>query len=84
MTYKLIFTEKFTKKLDSITKKDRERILKKIDLLKENPFLGKRLVNSYFFKLRIGKYRVIYDVRGNLLEIFLLEVALRKKVYKNI
>lgn len=57
------------KTLDFLRKSDKltaERIVKKIDLVKENPelFLERlRQINSY--KLRIGDYRAIIDVDWN-------------------
>ncbi len=72
--------QKFFRKLDKF---DQERIVKKLRLLKQNPFLGKPLMGNFSGSrsLRIGKYRVIYQVRQNELIIFVLDVGQRKNVY---
>lgn len=81
--YRIIFEKQainFFKKLD---KSLQERIGKKIEKLKENPKIGIPLVGnlSGLWKLRIGDYRVTYQIRHNELVVLLLKIAHRKNVY---
>ncbi len=81
--YKLIFHKdalRFFNKLDKFTQ---EKIGKKIEKLIQNPFLGKSLMGNFSGSrsLRIGKYRVIYQVKQNELIIFVLDVGRRKNIY---
>ncbi len=41
-----------------------------------------RAVDSPYFRLGVGDYRVIMDIRDNELKIFVIEMAHRKKIYK--
>ena len=80
MTYELVFSEKFRKKVKKLDKKNQIMILKKIKTLKNYPSAGKPLKSSSgrLRSLRIGKYRVIYRING---KIFILVIGHRKDVY---
>ena len=79
-------TKEFEKSFRDLTKKDkqlRERIIKSIEKLKDNPHSGKPL--SYDLtglrSLRVGKYRVIYKIDEENKVIWLITVGHRKEVY---
>ena len=71
----------FLKKTDI---KSRKRLVSAIELIKEKPYEGKMLAGSLKNNLswRVGKYRIIYQIRENKLLIFIITIDLRKKVYK--
>ena len=86
MTFSVRFekqSEKFLKRLD---KKVQRRILKKLSLLKENPFpKGARKVFGFkdrVFRLRIGNYRALYVVDLKLKRIIISKIDKRERVYK--
>ncbi len=82
MKWTAIWTLKAQKELDKLPIKDIKRILKKIDDVEENPFSYlERMINSPFFKIRIGHYRVIVDVVNNKLILHLLKVKKRSRIY---
>jgi len=56
-------------------------IIKKIEELKEDPFSKdvKRLKGEPSFRLRIGDYRVIFDIMRD--SIVILKVGHRKNIY---
>lgn len=72
--------KKFLRKLDNF---EREKILIKIKQLEINPKLGKPLIGNMtgLWRLRIEKYRVIYEIKNNELFIFILQIGLRKNIY---
>jgi len=71
--------ENFLKKID---KKDAEMILKKIYLIRDNPFrFLKRLQGQKLWRLRITDYRVIVDVVISINKIIVLRIGHRKNVY---
>ena len=79
----IIWEEKtfhFLNKLDFLIS---SRIVKKVNMLKENPFSKdvKRLRNSDNFRLRVGDYRVIFDIQGN--KIRIIKIGHRKIFIKN-
>ncbi len=81
--YKVIFKNSAQKLFRKLDKFDQQRIVKKLKLLEQNPFLGKPLIGELVgaWTLRIGKYRVIYQIRHEKLIIFVLDVGHRKNVY---
>lgn len=66
---------------------DRLRIYMVIELLKENPFPPKvRKVKGTFnyYRVRMGDYRIIYQVLQDRLVIEVIRVGFRKDVYRNL
>ena len=86
MAYKVIFTKTA---LDSLKKIDRtiiNRIIDKIDWLSLNLDLIKPIKLkgnlSSLYKLRVGNYRVIYEIDLDKLEITIHFVGHRRDIYK--
>ncbi len=64
---------------------ERSRILKRIKALEVDPFFGKKFKgreNTY--SLRVGKFRIIYEIHADLDEIWILKIDLRSRVYDRI
>jgi mRNA interferase RelE/StbE len=70
------------KKLDHTIKK---RIFNKFQELEKNPQLGVPLTGNLtgLWKLRIGDYRAIYEIKNQELLIHILKLGHRKNVYTN-
>ena len=84
-TYKLIPSKTFLKDLKKISPESRSKIEKALLELKKDPFAArdlKKLVNVEFgrWRLRIGDYRLRYDVVGE--EIRLHIIRHRKDIYR--
>ncbi len=86
--YKLIFTAEFEKNFNRLKAKEtQKRILKKIMELKASPNLGRMLAgikNDLFgniYRLRVGKYRIIYAIKHETSEIYLITLGHRESVY---
>ena len=84
MKYKIELKPSVKKQLKKINHQDKERILAGIYLLDENPYPSnsKPLKSRNDRSMRVGKYRVIYDVYEDKLLILILKVGHRKDVYK--
>jgi mRNA interferase RelE/StbE len=82
--YTLIFDKKFKVELTKLGKTERDRILKKVFQLEKYPELGKHLIGIDLWSLRIGKYRVLYTIKENKLQVLVLTVSHRRKAYNNI
>jgi mRNA interferase RelE/StbE len=84
MNYKIELKPAAKKQLKKINSKNQEKILDKIYLLSENPYPqnSKSLKARDDRSMRVGNYRVIYDVYENKLVILVLKVGDRKDVYK--
>lgn len=64
----------------------RKRILLAIDALAENPFRHpqvKRLVGSSYYRLRVGDYRVIFDLETRRVTIVVIHVKARGAAYRS-
>lgn len=72
------------KELARIAKTDRTRIVASIDRLAENPFLGNVLKGHMrgLCRLRVGDYRVLYEVTDDALIVLVIRVAHRGEVYR--
>lgn len=82
MTYKVIFSQNAKGNLDLLDIKNRTRIIKKLDYIKEHPLdYVKHLVGIPLYSLRVGDYRVIMDIKTKEILIFVIKIGHRSKVY---
>jgi len=60
------------------------RIVTAIDRLAENPFLGNALKGELrgLRRLRVGDYRVVYELRDDMLVVLVVRVAHRREAYR--
>ena len=81
--YKIVFTKTANKKLNRLSASIQERIAAKIDELANNPrpHGSKKLTNKSGHRIRIGDYRVIYEIEDKVLVVLVIDVDHRKQVY---
>ena len=85
MTWQVIWSEKSVKQLEKIDTKNAQKIFDSVLDCAKDPFKAvTRLVNSSFYRLRVGNYRVILDLQQNKMILFVVETDHRGKIYKNI
>lgn len=84
MKYEVKLNSSVKKQLKSLDKQQVERILVRIYLLSDNPYPNgmEKLTGQKAFRIRIGVYRVIYEVRNKQLLVQVIRVGHRKDVYK--
>lgn len=87
MKYSVKFTKRAEKDLSALSKDTRIKIIEALELLAINPFSelinSKKLrTNQNLFRIRIGSYRVIYEVHGTTLVIIVVRIGHRKDVYR--
>ena len=84
MRYEVKLKTSAIKQLKKLDKKQAERILIKIYLLGDNPYPNgaEQLTGQKAFRIRVGDYRIIYEVRNKQLLIQVIRVGHRKDVYK--
>lgn len=82
--YLLQIKQSALKEIQQLPKPDRQRIIAAIDQLAENPHVGKLLKGDYsgLRRIRMGDYRVIYEINEGKVLILVLRVAHRKQVYR--
>jgi len=75
------------KALKKIPKADQKRIADKIDSLAEdlpNPDTTKMKGNNPFHRIRVGEYRIIYEIQEDVLLILVVKIGHRKDIYRNL
>lgn len=84
--YKIVFTEQARRalkrlKLSGLQKK---LMMKAIDSLATNPYHGFALRRELkgFYKLRVGDYRIIYDVKRETVTVIIIADGHRKNIYE--
>ncbi|GBL42140.1 hypothetical protein EMGBD3_15080 [Nitrosarchaeum sp.] len=83
MPWQVVWSEKSVKQLEKIDKKDAQKIYDSVLECVEEPFrVVIRLANSPFYRMRVGKYRVILDLQQNKMIIFVIESDHRGQIYK--
>jgi mRNA interferase RelE/StbE len=87
LAYTITFTEVALKNLQGYPQKDRSLIIKNIEQLAVDPFNKsnvKQLVDfdAAAFRLRVGKYRVLFDREDGLKIIDVIDIRQRKQAYK--
>ncbi len=87
MKYKIEVKRSAAKALKKIPKSDRKRIVEKIDSFsKQLPSPDKTKIkgNNPFHKVRVGDYRIVYEIQDDVLVILIVKVGHRKDIYRNI
>jgi len=82
--YKVFFKKSVWKDFESIQKKELKIILEKIESLSENPRPqgSIKLSGQERYRLRQGRYRILYSIQDEKLTVWVVKVAHRKKVYR--
>lgn len=83
MTYRLFIEKSVQKKLDKITNPYQDKIINAIQDLSEHqrPSGVKKLSGRDAWRIRIGDYRVIYEIDDNRQIILIVNIDHRKDVY---
>ena len=86
-SYRLRIKKSAIKDLEAIpTKADRRRIVKRIESLAENPRPNgvQKLSGKERYRIRQGRYRILYSIRDRELIVYIVRVDDRKSVYRNL
>ena len=73
------------KTLKKLPQQASARVFQKIELLTKNPRpAGVKRLSGYagYYRLRVGDYRVIYEIHDGRLTILIVEVGHRKDIYR--
>ena len=87
MSYRIEFKRSAAKALKKIPKANRKRIVEKIDSLAEsppNPDTTKMKGNNPFHKIRVGDYRIVYEIQEDVLVMLIFKIGHRKDIYRNL
>jgi mRNA interferase RelE/StbE len=87
LSYRIEVKRSAAKTLKKIPKANRKRIVDKIDSLAEslpNPDTTKMKGNNPFHKVRVGDYRIVYEIQEDVLVILVVKIGHRKDIYRNL
>jgi len=80
--YDIVYSEKAVEKLEKMESEIRERIVKKLDEIKQFPeHYLKPLPNIDGYSLRVGDYRVLIKLKKEEEEIFVGTLGHRRNIY---
>ena len=84
MSFSIRIKESAAKELRRVAKPDRARIVAAIDRLAETPHLGTSLKGDLrgLRRIRVGDYRILYEVRDKELVVLVVRVAHRQDAYR--
>ena len=75
--FKVIFAKSVKKDFKKIPKLEVSKILNEIAKL------AKKLKEEKLFRIRVGNYRVIYEIKDKLMLTFVVKLGCRKEIYCN-
>jgi mRNA interferase RelE/StbE len=80
--YKLYFKASVEKDLTTIPKKDLKKILRRIEELADNPRPSgcEKLTGQERYRLRQGRYRIVYSIQDDELTVWVVNVGHRKDI----
>ena len=87
MRYSIELSKEAADDIDALYRSDKklfQRILRKMESLEDSPYEGKPLVANHKgeFSLRIGNYRIVYEIDSPNHILYVLTVKHRKHAYK--
>lgn len=82
--YKLFFKKSVEKDLSAIPKKDLRRILSRVEALAEDPRPAgcEKLTGHERYRVRQGRYRIVYSIQDDELTVWVIKIGQRKDVYR--
>jgi len=82
--YRIFFKVSVEKDLRKIPQEEIKKILQKIDLLTANPRPpgSDKLAGQERYRIRQGRYRILYSIEDNELTIWVVKISHRKDVYR--
>ena len=86
MPYALELKKSAAKELDRLSGKTYNTVIKHLHSLEENPrpFGAEKLTGRTEFKLRVGNYRIVYEINDATQQIIVHMIDDRKQVYRRL
>jgi len=83
--YEIEISRSAEKQLKKLDRKEQERVVRAILLLADDPRpRGSRKLSGYddVFRIRVGRYRILYSVASGKLVIIILKIGHRRDAYR--
>ncbi len=88
-SYQVEFLKSAQKEFDRLPTKIQDKILESLTILSNNPFSEilryKKIKGSdSLYRIKVGDYRVLYEVKNDILLIVVIKLGHRKDVYRHL
>ena len=85
-SYRIEFTKSAKKEFEGLPEKMQGKVIEALGVLSPNPFSELLKVKKLkgadsLYRIRIGDYRVVYEIRKNTLIILVIKIGHRREVY---
>ena len=82
--YKIFFRESVRKDLGVLPKKEIQKNLHRIEALSEDPRPAgcEKLTGEEKYRIRQGRYRILYSIQDEELTVWVVKIGHRKDVYR--
>jgi mRNA interferase RelE/StbE len=86
MRYRIVLTRSAIKELAGLPLKTHDQVISQLRGLEENPrgFGSEKLTAINAYKLRVGNYRIVYEINDPEKEVRVVMVNDRKQVYRKL
>ena len=83
--FEILFKQSVAKDLQVIPKKDVQRIVSRIAKLAADPHPAgaEKLTNQERYRIRQGRYRILYEIQEKQLVIMVVKIGHRREIYKS-
>jgi mRNA interferase RelE/StbE len=85
MPYSIQFTARALRDLSDLDRPVQQWVRRRIDLLAQDPFppgVKKLHAEEPYYRIRVGNYRVIYQVEGQQLRVVIVKIGHHRDVYR--
>ena len=87
MPYEIRFKKSSRKELESLDNKTQRRIVSAIESLALNPMpqgASKLKAPVPLWRIRVGSFRVLYEIQNSVLLVYVVKIAHRNDVYRDL
>jgi len=83
-SYSIEIKKSAAKEIAALPRNDTERIIRKIQLLADDPRPHgcRKLSGEEKYRIRVGPYRILYQIEDEKLVIYVVKVGHRREVYR--
>ena len=84
MSHRVILSRSARKQMECLSGETEKRVLARLSELEANPRPPgcKKLTNRDAWRIRVGDYRVIYEIHDQVLQVIVVTVGHRREVYR--
>ena len=87
MKYSVEFKKSAAKTLRKLPQSVKKRIIDKLSEIENSPppsVETKLIGNNPFHRIRVGDYRIIYEIQNDILVILVIKIGHRRDIYKHL